>query len=169
MTAIPTIETERLILRPPAMRDWPDYADLMRSERAIYMGGPHSTSSAWGMFCHDVALWTLAGHGALTIEERDSGLCLGQVGINGGPLFPEFELGWQVYQHAEGKGCAYEAVSALRDWAFNIRGLQTLVSYIAPDNVRSRRLAERLGAKQDESVSGADPTDLVFRHPRPAR
>ena len=34
----------------------------------------------------------------------------------------------------------------MRDWGFGPRGLKTLVSHIDPDNHRSRRLAERLGA-----------------------
>ncbi|MEZ2131251.1 MULTISPECIES: GNAT family N-acetyltransferase [unclassified Sinorhizobium] len=167
MTVIQTLETERLFLRPPRMEDWPEYAELMRSERAIYMGGPHATKAAWGMFCHDMALWTLMGHGALMMEDRNTGLCLGQVGINHGPLFPEHELGWFVYPDAEGKGYAYEAAGALRDWAFKVRRLATLVSYIHPDNIRSRRLAERLGAKLDATAPREDPADLVFRYPEP--
>ena len=103
MTVIPTIETERLFLRPPRTEDWPEYAELMLSARAVHMGGPFSTDVAWGMFCHDVAQWALMGHGALMMEDRNTGLCLGQVGINHGPLFPEHELGWLVYPNAEGK------------------------------------------------------------------
>jgi RimJ/RimL family protein N-acetyltransferase len=165
MTKIPTIETERLFLRPMRMEDWPEYAEMMRSQRAVYMGGPYSTRDAWGVFCHDVAQWALMGHGALMMEDRNTGSCLGQVGINHGPLFPEHELGWFVYPQAEGKGYAYEAAMALRNWAFKVRGLKTLVSYMDPGNMRSRRLAERLGAQVDAEAPREDPTDLVFRHP----
>ncbi|TQV68079.1 GNAT family N-acetyltransferase [Denitrobaculum tricleocarpae] len=164
---IPRLETERLLLRVPEMKDWPDYAELMLSPRAVYMGGPFTTPVAWGMFCHDLAQWQLFGHGALMIETRETGRCLGQVGINYGPLFPEHELGWILYEDAEGKGYACEAARALRNWAFEVRGLKTLVSYIDPENTRSRRLAERLGATLDPAAPGQDPTDLVFRHPRP--
>jgi RimJ/RimL family protein N-acetyltransferase len=57
----------------------------------------------------------------------------------------------------------------LRDWAFTVRGLKTLVSYIAPPNVRSIRLAERLGAVPDIKAARqeGDADDLVFRHPAP--
>jgi len=164
VTTIPILETERMILRPPEMKDWPRYAELMASQRSIYMGGPHSESAAWGGFCHDVALWSLMGHGALMIEERGTGLCLGQVGINHGPLFPERELGWLVYPEAEGRGFAYEAATILRNWAFQVRGFETLVSYIHPDNLRSVRLAERMGARRDPHAARHDPVDLVFRH-----
>ncbi|KZK91171.1 hypothetical protein PsAD5_04309 [Pseudovibrio sp. Ad5] len=165
MTVIPTLETERLRLRPMTIEDWPAYEQLMKSERAAHMGGPHTTESAWGMFCNDVALWTLSGHGALSVDLLETGECIGQVGINRGPLFPEYELGWYVYEHAEGKGYAMEAALALRGWAFNVRGLETLVSYIEPDNARSIKLAERMGAYHDTNASSLDPDDLVYRHP----
>ncbi|MDN2568578.1 GNAT family N-acetyltransferase [Aquibium sp. A9E412] len=167
MPDVPTIETERLFLRPMTSEDWPRYADMMRSQRAAHMGGPYSTRAAWGLFCHDVAQWALMGHGALMMDDRETGRCLGQVGINHGPLFPEHELGWFVYPHAEGKGYAHEGAAALRDWAFEVRGLKTLVSYIDPCNTRSRRLAERLGARLDAEAPRQDPNDLVFRHPHP--
>ncbi len=164
MAVIPTLETERLILRLPTMQDWPEYSKLMMSDRSVYMGGPFSIDATWGMFCHDIAQWTLMGHGALMIDERQSGLCLGQVAINSGPLFPEHELGWLVYQHAEGKGYAYEAAIALKHWAFHQKKLETLVSYAHPSNVRSRALAKRLGAQLDADALGKDPTDQVYRH-----
>lgn len=167
MVDIPTLETQRLILRPQTMVDWPAYRDMMSTERAAYMGGPFTEAEAWGMFCHDTAQWQLMGHGALMIQSRGSGEVLGQVGINHGPLFPEHELGWLVYPLAEGKGYAHEAALALRNWAFGARGLNTLVSYIDPANARSAALAERLGAKLDSVAARQDPEDLVYRHPKP--
>ena len=160
----PTLETERLTLRPMRLEDWPAYWELMRSERSQYMGGPLSEFSAWGMFCHDVAQWALMGHGALMIDDRHSGACLGQVGINHGPLFPEHELGWYVYPQAEGRGYAFEAAQVFRDWAEHTRRLPSLVSYMDPHNVRSARLAERLGATLDPDAPRPDAEDLVYRH-----
>lgn len=164
MTAVPTIVTERLLLRPMTADDWEPYSALMLSERARYMGGPFSVKVAWGMFCADHAQWDLFGAGALMLEDRDTRACLGQVGINSGPLFPEKEIGWLVFPEAEGRGYAFEAASALRDWARTVRRLNTLVSYVDPQNDRSRRLAERLGATLDGTAPRPDPTDLVYRH-----
>jgi len=161
---VPTLETARLVLRPMTMADWPGYERLMASERARFMGGPHRQDAAWGMFCHDVALWQLCGHGALMIEDRESGDCAGQVGLNHGPLFPEHEIGWFVYEEAEGRGYAFEAAEALRNWARDVRCLSTLVSYIDPGNHRSARLAERLGARVDPDAPRSDPNDIVYRH-----
>ena len=159
-----TLETDRLVLRPMTYADWPSYLELMQSDYSVGMGGPHTTPFAWGMFCHDVAQWALFGLGALMFEDKQTGVTLGQVGINTGPLFPETELGWYVYPEAEGKGHAFEAAAAFRDWARDIRKLPTIVSYIDADNIRSRRLAERLGAKLDPDARRPNPDDLVYRH-----
>ncbi|WP_417689477.1 GNAT family N-acetyltransferase [Roseibium sp.] len=161
---IPKLETERLILRPQTHDDWPAYRELMMSERAKGMGGPHAESFAWGMFCHDLVQWQLFEVGALMVDYKTTGRCVGQAGINSGPLFPEYELGWFVYGEAEGKGYAFEAASVLRTWALKERKLPTLVSYIDKDNLRSRALAERLGASVDVTAESPDPEDLVYRH-----
>lgn len=164
LTDIPTLATERLILRAPLTGDFQQYAALLASPRSSFMGGPYDTRAAWGMFCHDVALWHLFGHGALMIDLKLTGECIGQVGINHGPLFPEKELGWLLYPQHEGNGYATEAAGALRDWAFEALGLSTLVSYMDPANVRSASVAARLGAVLDTEAPKHDPTDLVYRH-----
>lgn len=164
MTPIPTLATPRLVLRPPVLADFPAYAALWASPRSRFMGGPHATFGAWGLFCHDLACWELFGHGALMVDRRDSGACIGQLGINHGPLFPEKEMGWLLYPGHEGHGFATEAARAMRDWAFGPGGLATLVSYIDPENHASIGVAERLGAVRDPLALRPDPEDLVYRH-----
>jgi RimJ/RimL family protein N-acetyltransferase len=161
---IPRLATGRLLLRAPVAADFPTYARFLASPRAAGMGGPHGLRAAWGMFCHEVAGWALFGHGALMIDLRATGECVGQVGINHGPLFPEKELGWLVYEDHEGRGYATEAASALRDWAARALGLDRLVSYVDPQNGRSIAVAERLGAVLDPDAPKQDPGDLVYRH-----
>ena len=167
MATIPTLETERLILRPPVIADFEAYAELMASSRATYMGGPFDTRAAWGLFCHDIACWELFGHGALMLERKADGVCVGQVGINHGPLFPEKELGWMLYDGFEGQGYATEAAIAVRDWAFATLGLDSLVSYFDPANAASMAVAKRLGAVPDPDAPRQDPEDVVYRHHRP--
>lgn len=159
-----SIRTERLALRLPDIGDFEAYARLMASPRSAGMGGPFDLRAAWGMFCHDIALWQFFGHGALMIDLAETGECVGQVGINHGPLFPEKELGWFVYEGHEGRGYATEAALALRGWAFETLKLPSLVSYIAPGNVASIAVAERLGACLDRVAPRDDPKDLVYRH-----
>ncbi|MDG4649507.1 GNAT family N-acetyltransferase [Roseibacterium sp. SDUM158017] len=164
----PTLQTGRLTLRPMREGDFPAYAALMAGPRAVHMGGPHDTRAAWGMFCHDVAGWSLFGHGALMLERRDTGETAGQVGINAGPLFPETELGWMLCEGHEGQGFATEGAAALRDWAFDALRPDTLVSYVSAGNAASRAVARRLGAVEDAAAPRPEPGDIVFRHRRAA-
>jgi RimJ/RimL family protein N-acetyltransferase len=166
MTAslIPTLTTQRLILRSATEDDFPAYEHLMASSRSRGMGGPHGRKAAWGMFCHGVACWNLFGHGALMIDLRATGECVGLVDISHGPLFPEKELGWLLYEEHEGHGYATEAAAALRDWAARALGCRSLVSYIDPENLASIKVAERLGATPDPEALRQDPGDLVYRH-----
>jgi RimJ/RimL family protein N-acetyltransferase len=161
---IPMLATERLLLRAPVESDFPAYEHFLASPRSRGMGGPFNTRAAWGMFCHDVVCWCLFGHGALMVDHRGTGRCVGQVGINDGPLFPEKELGWLVYEGYEGLGYATEAAAALRDWAGRALGCSGLVSYIDPDNRASIRVAGRLGAALDLTAPKQDEGGLVYRH-----
>ena len=166
-TMVPILTTERLTLRPIRLDDFEKFATLLASPRSAGMGGPFGTGEAWGMFCHEVALWSLFGHGGLAIELRQTGECVGIVEINYGPLVPERELGWQVYEEHEGKGYITEAARAFLDWAFGVLKLDTLVSYIDPGNSRSIAVAERLNGALDPSAQRQDPEDLVYRYSPP--
>lgn len=166
MSAAPTLTTARLALRPMGPDDFPAYAALMADQRSAFMGGPYGPRDAWGLFCHDAAGWALFGFGALMVEAQ--GVTVGQVGINNGPLYPEPELGWMLYDGHEGQGFATEAAATLRDWASE-RGLTGLVSYTDPGNHASIRVAQRLGAVLDPDAARQDPEDLVWRHPNGGR
>ncbi|MGY6248631.1 GNAT family N-acetyltransferase [Bosea thiooxidans] len=161
---VPTLQTQRLTLRPMLETDFPAYAAFLASPRSAGMGGPFSTQQAWGMFCHDIACWPLFGHGALMIALRANSACIGQVGINDGPLFPEKELGWLLYDGYERHGYATEAARALCEWAIRTLKLKSLVSYVARGNAASAAVAERLGAARDAHAERPNPDDLVFRH-----
>ena len=141
-----------------AKDDFPAYRDFVTSPRALFMGGPHDAAKAWDWFCNDVAQWTLLGLGGLTITLN--GRPIGQVAVCHGPIFPEPELGWFLFDAAdEGRGYATEAATAMRDWAYDTRGLPTIVSYIDPANRASQRLAERLGATLD--LAAATPAGMA--------
>ena len=168
----PTLHTARLTLRPLTFADYPAYGAFMASPRSAFIGGPFDTDGAWGAFCHDAGQWALFGHGGLMIDHTATGETIGNVCISHGPLFPEPELGWFLYDRHEGQGYATEAARALRDWAFATAKLPTLVSYVDPANRASAAVAERLGAVLDPHAprqpGPGNEADLVYRHPRPA-
>ena len=77
------------------------------------------------------------------------------------------ELGWALIRAHWGHGYATEAAAAIRDWAHACRSIDRLVSLISSDNVRSQRVAERLGAIPTETVTPLDSRrkTVVWRHP----
>nr|WP_285895525.1 GNAT family N-acetyltransferase [Epibacterium ulvae] len=151
-------------LRHHRCEDITPMVDLFASDWARYMGGPISHDELWRWIAAETISWEWLGYGSWAVELRETDTLIGQVGINKPPRFPEVELGWIVFPAYEGQGYAYEAASAARDWGFETRGLQTLVSYIDPQNARSIALAKRLGGVLDTKEHGEDPEDLVYRH-----
>jgi RimJ/RimL family protein N-acetyltransferase len=158
---IPELETPRMRLRAPRIEDFSAYAAIATTERGVHIGGPMSRKAAWLDFAQLVAGWTLRGHGVWSVERRADAELLGFVLIGFEPGDREPELGFLFVAEAEGRGYASEAAGAARYFARDALGWDTIVSYVAPENARSIRLAERLGAQREpQMVEGA----LVFRH-----
>ena len=165
---IPTLATERLVLRPSRLDDFQDFADLLESERSHYIGGPMKRDEAWAEFSQLTAGWLLHGHGGWTIE-RDGAL-MGFVLIGIEPGDHEREIGYLLMERAEGQGIATEAAMAARDYGFAELGFDTLVSYIDLENANSASVAERLGGKRDaEAEAKMNNRMRVYRYLAPTQ
>ena len=164
---IPTLQTDRLTLRPYARADFDTYADFMGSDRAVHMNGPIDREAAWGWFTNDIAGWALYGFGALAIEVE--GQLAGGVGLVHPPHFPEPECGWFLYDGFTGQGIAVEAGRAMLAHSFATTDLRSIVSYVDEKNTASIRVAESLGAVLDHDAKAPEETGtLVYRHMRRA-
>ena len=74
----------------------------------------------------------------------------------------EIEIGYRLDSQYWGQGLATEAARAVRDHAFNDLKLDHVISLIHPDNVASRRVAEKNGMiREKETVFRGFPT-IVF-------
>jgi len=169
---IPTLETERLVLRAPGRDDFPAFAAYCTSPRATFSFGTIDAERAWAEFAAAIGSWSLMGFGAWSIEDRVTGTYCGEVLLQHPAHFPEPELGWTLMEEAEGKGIAFEAATAARDWFAEHHADKSLVSYITPGNTRSEALATRLGATLDRNAplpDGETPAETaVYRHGRAA-
>ncbi|MEM9425233.1 MAG: GNAT family N-acetyltransferase [Pseudomonadota bacterium] len=165
----PVITTDRLVLRAPKLSDFPACAEIACAERGRFIGGPMSREDAWEEFAKMSAGWLLHGHGGFAVEGAKSGTVYGFVVLGLEPGDQEVELGFALTEAGEGKGIAFEAALAIRDWAARALGLTGLVSYIDPDNARSIAVATRLKAVRDPVAEAAldEPGTFVFRHPTP--
>ena len=132
--AVPTLEADRTRLRAMRIEDFPAWAEILCSDRARWMDGPYTRDTAFVEFEATAGAWLLRGHGGWTVEDRATGEVLGFVCLNMEPSDRETELGFFFREAAEGRGVAFEAASAARDWAWSM-ALPSLVSYVDPANV----------------------------------
>jgi RimJ/RimL family protein N-acetyltransferase len=158
MTAI-ELRTERLLLRPWREDDVEPMDEINRKPEVTEFLNQRNTKRALRQFHLWMGShWERFGFGPLAVEGC-AGDLTGRVLGFAGLAYPEFlpqvaeqlELGWRLDSAVWGQGIATEAASAVRDDAFGRMGLPELISLIDPRNVRSRRVAEKLGMIAGES------------------
>ena len=155
MHAVLSLDTPRLRLRQFAESDLDDYAALCADAEVMrYVGdrGPLSREDAWRQIAMLVGHWALRGYGTWAVEELASGAFVGRVGLHYPEGWPEPELGWALARRYWGRGYAFEAATAALRIAFDTLHWSRAISLIAPPNLRSIRLAERLGERFERSL-----------------
>ncbi|WP_227284334.1 GNAT family N-acetyltransferase [Boseongicola sp. H5] len=161
------LATDRLNLRRPAAQDEDATTAFYMSERSKMTGGHVPRPAAWRHFASTLGHWEVRGYGLWAVTQRGEDTIIGLVGPYYPDGWPETEIGWLMFDGAEGKGYAFEAAKAARDYCYGTLGWTTAVSYIAPGNTRSIALAERLDCTLDEAAAKPKPDTLVYRHPAP--
>ena len=161
-----TLHTDRLTLRPFRDADHEPYAAFLADEDCTrYLGGTRDAAAAWRVMAAYCGHWYLRGHGPFAIEEKASQIFVGYCG----PWFPHGKPGqeiiWGVIPSLQGKGYATEAAKAARNWVYKACGWPVAISTIMPENLASRRVAEKLGAVMDGTVPYEEYTLEVWRHP----
>jgi ribosomal-protein-alanine N-acetyltransferase len=132
------------------------------------VGGPFDAASSFHHLAGVVGQWQLRGYGRWMVADRDTDEPLGLVGVYHPDDWPEAEIGWTVYEAAEGKGIAREAAIATRDFVYGTLGWTRIISLIMTDNDRSIRLAERLGCRKDGTFTHAEYGTMdIWVHPAP--
>lgn len=177
--------TERLVLKPPTPADAEDAGELLGDPEVMrFLGGAPVPPEHWdAVVAKWIARWQANGLGAFVLRRRDDGRFVGRAGIlvwdtrtwthervtlAGAGEHAQPELGWALARAHWGNGYATEAARAVRDWVHRERHVERLVSVIAPDNVASQRVAQRLGAVPAETVTLFDSGDaVVWEHPAP--
>ncbi|NQE61948.1 GNAT family N-acetyltransferase [Caulobacter sp. RHG1] len=143
----PTLETARLILRPPIQPDLDGWAELMADPVAArFIGGQQPRSIAWRMMATIAGSWALKGFGMFSVLDKASGRWLGRIGPWVPEGWPGTEVAWGLLPNAQGKGYAAEAATATIDWAFDHLGWTEVIHCIDPENTPSEKAAARLGA-----------------------
>ena len=143
---IPTIETDRLILRAPCEGDASAYAAFYAdAETSAFYGGPLLEHDAWGMMARDIGHWSLRGYGIWIMERRDTGAVVGGCGLMWPTGWPRPELTWWILPDARRMGFAKEASRGAIAFGYDRLGWDIVQTHMKDDNLAARALTQSLG------------------------
>lgn len=161
--SVPTIRTERLVLRRWLQRDRGPFA-AMNADPEVMAHFPAllSREESDALVERIEAGFDQHGFGLWALEVRSTGAFIGFTGL-AVPSFeaaftPAVEIGWRLQRSAWGQGYATEAARAALEVAFDEIGLHEVVSFTSTLNEQSLAVMHRLGMTHD-------PAD-DFDHPR---
>jgi RimJ/RimL family protein N-acetyltransferase len=167
---IPTIETERLVLRPHAIADFDAYAEMWADPDVVRFitGKPFDRESSWLRFVRQAGVWHHMGFGFFAIEEKATGHFLGEAGFQEmhRSLVPSvegtLEAGWGLNSAGQGWGYATEAMTAAIRWAESAFPGQRMTAIIDPDNQPSLHVAKKLGFTEMARTSYHETPVVLF-------
>lgn len=168
----PTLETERLLLRPPVAADFEPWAAMLADPEAVrFMGGVRDRAGAWINISVMAGAWIINGFSNFSVLRKDTGQWIGTAGPWRPEGWPGPELGWALERSAWGQGYATEAATRCLHWVFDELGWREVMHLIEPENTASIAVAERLGSTwlKDALVQGSSGSRrvLVYGQGRP--
>ncbi|RAX43635.1 GNAT family N-acetyltransferase [Arthrobacter sp. AQ5-06] len=148
--------TDRLRFRQMTSADLDSMSALLGDPTVMtYYPAPKSRDEAAQWIAWNEANYATHGYGLWIVETHD-GEFLGDCGltwqhVNG---HCELEAGYHMRAEVQGRGYATEAAAACKDFARDVLHVQRLVAIIHPDNLASRRVAEKIGMRHIEDDHG---------------
>jgi [ribosomal protein S5]-alanine N-acetyltransferase len=153
------LETERLLLRHLRMEDLDDLAALSTDpDFTRFFGGPRPLEQARErarVYLERVIVeYDTIGYGFYATiykpEERFIGRCGLLTQIIDGITYVEVAYG--IAPAYWGRGLATEAATAIKEYAFRRFGFPRLISIVDPENIASRRVAEKNGMRVEKMI-----------------
>jgi [ribosomal protein S5]-alanine N-acetyltransferase len=168
------LETPRLVLREMTPADAPALHAVLgdpETMRWYPRGFTFQEVEAW--IARQIGRYP-TGTGLLGLVFKKTGDFVGDCGPvwqevepeSGKP--PELEIGYHVHSEFRNRGLATEAARAVREYAFGALGVEAVISLIRPENLPSRRVAEKNGLTLDRTVFWHGYDHCVYRLSRPA-
>jgi ribosomal-protein-alanine N-acetyltransferase len=176
------LETERLLLRQWLPEDLEPFAAHSADPEVMrYFRSTLSREQSDALARDFAQAIGERGWGFWAVEARDGPRFIGFVGVSE-PHFeahftPAVEVGWRLGREHWGHGYATEAARAAVDFGFRELELSEIVALTIPDNLRSRRVMERLGMTRDPADDFDHPNlpdwplrrHVLYRLARPER
>ncbi len=172
MVTIPTLETERLVLRAFRADDFESHAAMVGDPlvmRYIGEGKALGRDEAWRVLAVLAGHWQLRGFGMWAVTLRGEDRMIGRAGFYYPEGWPGFEIGWTLERAAWGQGYATEAARRALAYAFDELGREKVISVIHPENATSIRVAERIGERFDRTHPIRGEERLIYSVTRRGR
>ena len=172
---VPVLESARLRLRAHTSQDLAKSVSLW-TDPGVYRFIGNETSSeshCWWRMLSYAGLWSLLGYGYWLVEEKVSGAFVGELGFAdfcreiSPPLRGVPEAGWALVPSMHGKGYASEALALALHWLDQQPFGQRSVCMIDPDNLASRRVAEKSAYRVFTRTRFRDAEIDLFERLRP--
>jgi RimJ/RimL family protein N-acetyltransferase len=163
------IETPRLILRRWQSADVEPFARLNADPRVMeFFPATLSRTETEAMIQAFEETFRREDFGLWAAELRETKSLMGFIGLNVPayplPFSPCVEIGWRLAFDCWGKGYAQEGARAALSFGFETVGIKEIVSFTAINNVRSRRVMEKIGLNYDPQ-GDFDHPKIAADHP----
>lgn len=164
-----SIRTERLVLRRWRDEDLGPFADLNADPEVMeFMPALLDRAESDALAMRIRQQFEQRGFGLWAVEVPEEAPFIGYVGLSV-PRFtaaftPCVEIGWRLARPYWGRGYATEAARASMTFGCERVGLEEIVSFTVPANVRSIAVMERLGMTHDPADDFDHPS-LPVGHP----
>ncbi|TXK74526.1 GNAT family N-acetyltransferase [Paenibacillus sp. N3.4] len=143
------LETERLIIRHQTIEDAAFILELLNDPSWIqYIGdrGVRTIDDARDYILKGALdMYVRLGFGFYLTELKDGGTPIGICGLVKRDFLEDVDVGFAFLPRFWGKGYAFEAASAVIDYAQCVLGLKRIVAITSEDNHSSAKLLEKLG------------------------
>lgn len=149
-----SMRTDRLLLRPWRDSDRIPFQQMNADPRVMeFFPEPLTPEASDALFDRIQAHIDRHGFGPSAIELIEAGTFIGFVGLFV-PQFdahftPAVEIGWRLAFECWGRGLATEGARVALDYGFKTLGLEQIVSFTVPANLRSCRVMEKIGMTHD--------------------
>jgi len=161
---VAVLETARLSLRPFRDDDIARLAELMANPDFMRFSlGPYTREQTRGVLDKFLS-WEKAGlPSPFAVVLREKTEVLGYCGFLHHPEVPEeVEIGYRLHPAYWNRGLITEAARVVRDHGFRDWKLLRVISLIHPENIPSRRVAEKNGMKVEKEITFRGFPTLVF-------
>lgn len=160
------IPTERLILRIFKEEDWKDLYELYGDPEVVKytIFTPFTEYETWQKIASFTGHWSFRGYGPYALEEKQSGKVVGFAGPYFPPQWPDPEIQWSLSKNFWGRGYASEAVLRIKNILNESMPDTSFMSLIHPDNIASKKLAEKMNAVFEKEWYFKKVNWQVFRH-----